>query len=136
MRAAVFGARATVLTSATLKLGGDFTGVAGSLGLRAAERHDEPDWQPDTDENAAGSETDAGAPMPWRGLDVGSPFAYREQGIRYVARSLPPPGRDGMSDAVLAEIAAGWAQRSYPGAFSLLPRRPNRPVHVRRQLRS
>ena len=36
-----------VLTSATLKLGGDFTGVAASVGLREAERHDEPDWMPD-----------------------------------------------------------------------------------------
>ena len=35
----------------------------------------------------------------------GSPFEYRRQGILYVARSLPPPGRDGLSDAALAEIA-------------------------------
>jgi ATP-dependent DNA helicase DinG len=38
-------------------------------------------------------------------LDVGSPFEYRRQGILYVARSLPPPGRDGLSDASLTEIA-------------------------------
>ena len=43
--------------------------------------------------------------VPWHGLDVGSPFEYRRQGILYVARSLPPPGRDGLSDASLAEIA-------------------------------
>ena len=38
MRSRVFGERTTVLTSATLKLGGDFAGVAGSVGLREEER--------------------------------------------------------------------------------------------------
>ena len=42
--------------------------------------------------------------MPWRGLDVGSPFDYGTQAILYVARHLPPPGRDGMSKAMLDEI--------------------------------
>jgi ATP-dependent DNA helicase DinG len=41
----------------------------------------------------------------WRSLDVGSPFDYPRQGILYVARQLPPPGRDGLSPAVLDEIA-------------------------------
>ncbi len=38
MRRQVFGERTTILTSATLKLGGDFTGIAASVGLRADER--------------------------------------------------------------------------------------------------
>ena len=38
------------------------------------------------------------------GLDVGSPFDYGQQAILYVARHLPPPGRDGMSQATLDEI--------------------------------
>ncbi len=38
-------------------------------------------------------------------MDVGSPFDYRRQGILYVAKRLPPPGRDGMNEATLAEIA-------------------------------
>ena len=42
MRASVFGAHTVVLTSATLKLGGEFTGIAGSVGLRVAERVDGP----------------------------------------------------------------------------------------------
>jgi ATP-dependent DNA helicase DinG len=136
MRSAVFGARATVLTSATLKLGGDFTGVAGSLGLRAAERHDEPDWQPDPPAEAADAEADTGPPVPWRGLDVGSPFAYRQQGIRYVARSLPPPGREGMSEAVLAEIAElVWAAGGRTlGLFSSRRAAETAAVHVRRSL--
>ena len=34
--------------------------------------------------------------LPWTGLDVGSPFDYGQQAILYVARHLPPPGRDGL----------------------------------------
>jgi ATP-dependent DNA helicase DinG len=41
---------------------------------------------------------------PWRGIDVGSPFDYARQGILYVARHLPPPGRDGLGEKQLAEI--------------------------------
>ena len=41
---------------------------------------------------------------PWRGLDVGSPFDYGQQAILYVARHLPPPGRDGLGAAQLDEI--------------------------------
>jgi ATP-dependent DNA helicase DinG len=91
MRARVFGERTTVLTSATLKLGGDFTPIATAVGLKENERLDS-------------GELDADA-VPWRGIDVGSPFEYRRQGILYIARSLPPPGRDGLSDALMAEIA-------------------------------
>jgi len=69
---------ACVFTSATLKIGGDFATVARSFGLG------EEDWQ---------------------GIDVGSPFDYRKQAILYVARRLPPPHRDGISDAALAEVA-------------------------------
>jgi ATP-dependent DNA helicase DinG len=90
MRARVFGESTTVLTSATLKLGGDFTPIATTVGLKTDERLDT-------------SELDADA-VPWRGIDVGSPFEYRRQGILYIARSLPPPGRDGLSDASMAEI--------------------------------
>ncbi|WP_052460170.1 ATP-dependent DNA helicase [Tessaracoccus massiliensis] len=91
LREQVFGQGPTVLTSATLTLGGAFEPAAGAVGLRAADRiglDDEPEDQ-----------------FAWRGLDVGSPFDYRRQGILYVARRLPPPGRDGMHENTLAEIA-------------------------------
>jgi ATP-dependent DNA helicase DinG len=71
--------KTVVFTSATLKLGGDFTSVARSFGL--------------------------GAPGDgWAGLDVGSPFDYGQQAILYVAAHLPPPGRDGLGEKQLAEI--------------------------------
>ena len=42
--------------------------------------------------------------LPWRGIDVGSPFDYGQQAILYVARHLPPPGRDGLVKSQLDEI--------------------------------
>jgi len=81
LRESLFGGATVVMTSATLNLGGDFDAVARSVGL-----------------------TGEAAPS-WRGLDVGSPFDYRSQGILYVAAHLPPPGRDGLSEAFLSELA-------------------------------
>ena len=82
LRERLFGERTVVMTSATLALGGSFDAAAGSVGLRGDD-----------------------APA-WRGIDVGSPFDYRRQGILYVARHLPPPGRDGPAEAMLAELVA------------------------------
>ena len=42
--------------------------------------------------------------LPWRGIDVGSPFDYAKQGILYVAKHLPQPGRDGLGDKQVDEI--------------------------------
>ncbi len=89
--------KTVVLTSATLMLGGGFEAVATSLGLRPDERVDHslaspPDADPVEDR------------LPWRGIDVGSPFDYARQGILYVARHLPPPGRDGLGADQLDEI--------------------------------
>ncbi|WP_439654872.1 ATP-dependent DNA helicase [Tessaracoccus palaemonis] len=91
LREQVFAETPTVLTSATLSLGGSFEPAAASVGLRAADRV------------AAGAE--APDPLAWRGLDVGSPFDYRRQGILYVARKGPEPGRDGLREETLREIA-------------------------------
>ena len=43
-------------------------------------------------------------PLSWRGIDVGSPFDHRRSGILYVARHLPPPGRDQLPEAYLSEL--------------------------------
>jgi ATP-dependent DNA helicase DinG len=105
MRGRVFGEHTTVLTSATLKLGGDFTPIAASVGLKANERLDLLRPAEDSKPNGPAISEPEVETVPWRGLDVGSPFAYRRQGILYIARSLPPPGRDGLSDATMTEIA-------------------------------
>ncbi|MEU9320380.1 ATP-dependent DNA helicase [Streptomyces sp. NPDC048295] len=86
LREKLFTERSVVLTSATLKLGGDFNGVGASLGLAP--------------------EGTAGDDMPqWKGLDVGSPFDYPKQGILYVARHLATPGRDSSRTDMLDELA-------------------------------
>ncbi|MEO3975522.1 ATP-dependent DNA helicase [Streptomyces sp. CAU 1734] len=86
LREKLFTDRSVVLTSATLKLGGDFNGVGASLGLspEGTEREDVPQW---------------------KGLDVGSPFDYPKQGILYVARHLATPGREGSRGDMMDELA-------------------------------
>ncbi len=81
LRAQIFDAHPSVLTSATLKIGGDFSSIGAAFGLGRPE--------------------DRG----YRAIDVGSPFDYTRQGILYVARQLPAPSRDGISAEALAEIA-------------------------------
>jgi ATP-dependent DNA helicase DinG len=77
LRDRLFGSSTVVATSATMQLGGSFDAIANSFGLTGEE-----------------------APA-YRGLDVGSPFDYGKQAILYVARDLPPPGRDGLRPAAL-----------------------------------
>ena len=78
LRASLFDKGAVGLTSATLTTGGGFDSVLASVGL---------------------TEKDATT------LDVGSPFDYARQGILYVARDLPPPGREGVAMESLDELA-------------------------------
>ncbi|MFK8909230.1 ATP-dependent DNA helicase [Streptomyces sp. YS-3] len=86
LREKLFAERSVVLTSATLKLGGDFNGVGASLGLapEGTEGEDVPQW---------------------KGIDVGSPFDYPKQGILYVARHLATPGREGSRGDMMDELA-------------------------------
>ena len=99
MRDKLLTDKTVVFTSATLMLGGDFGAIAASLGLKPTERVDAAGL-------AAGSEVleRDETVLPWQGLDVGSPFDYGQQAILYVARHLPPPGRDGLGQAQLDEI--------------------------------
>ena len=127
MRDRILEERTTVLTSATLKLGGEFAAIAGSVGLHVDERQDGP---------ATEGTEQGGTELRWRGLDVGSPFDYRRQGILYLARSLPPPGRDGLSEAAMAEIAElVWAAGGRTlGLFSSRRAAEAAAVQVRKQL--
>jgi ATP-dependent DNA helicase DinG len=52
---------------------------------------------------AAGAER-AATEIAWSGIDVGSPFDHPKSGILYVARHLPPPGRDGLPPEYLTEL--------------------------------
>ncbi|MDT0304738.1 ATP-dependent DNA helicase [Streptomonospora wellingtoniae] len=144
LREKLFGDRTTVLTSATLALGGTFAPLAAQWGL-GRESTDRPPAEAGSAVPTAGGAAPAGGPAEsgaaddgtggaetaaktggeaavseadeaddpdkaageprWRGLDVGSPFDHARSGILYVARHLPPPGRDGLDPSYLDEIA-------------------------------
>jgi ATP-dependent DNA helicase DinG len=101
-----------VLTSATLTLGGSFEPLARQWGLpqlgvsdRVAQAAVQPDEAPGSSASSADCHSgEQGGGLDWTGLDVGSPFDHRRSAILYVARHLPPPGRDGLSDAYLTEL--------------------------------
>ncbi|HKS47271.1 MAG TPA: ATP-dependent DNA helicase [Amycolatopsis sp.] len=105
LRERLFAMTTTVLTSATLCLGGAFDALARQWGL--------PPSQPKAEkagERAGATAVDKAPPadddeLTWSGLDVGSPFDHRSNGILYVAKHLPPPGRDGLGKSTLDEIA-------------------------------
>nr|WP_297106539.1 ATP-dependent DNA helicase [Tessaracoccus sp.] len=122
LRSEVFAETPTVLTSATLTLGGEFEPAAATVGLGRADKVEGEDEPRDE--------------FSWRGLDVGSPFDYRRQGILYVARRLPPPGRDGLTEATLAEIAQlMWAADGRTlGLFASRRAAEQAAEHCRREL--
>ncbi|UGT53820.1 ATP-dependent DNA helicase [Nocardia asteroides] len=99
LRSRLFGTATVVLTSATLQIGGSFDGLAITWGLpsQAAGKVD-PALA-----NGATAPADLES-VRWSSLDVGSPFDHAKSGILYVAKHLPPPGRDGLSPAYLDEI--------------------------------
>lgn len=94
MRTRILEQVPVVMTSATLTVGGDFGVSARSVGLRADEQVPEGEPAPEPSEDL----------LPWRGIDVGSPFDYGRQGILYIARELDRPGRDGIAEGALDQI--------------------------------
>jgi len=119
----LFRRQTVVLTSATLALGGSFEPLARQWGLpppgSAAGPGDSAGQGDGSAPDSAGPGGGAapangaapadGAPsappgLAWSGLDVGSPFDHPHSGILYVARHLPPPGRDGLPEAYLTEL--------------------------------
>ena len=100
LREGLFGKATTVLTSATLTVGSGerrFDSVAGDVGL-------------------------AGPDAPkFEALDVGSPFDYPRQGVLYVARHLPRPGRTASPES-LDELEA-LLRASRGGALGLFSSR-------------
>ncbi|HEY7432758.1 MAG TPA: ATP-dependent DNA helicase [Streptosporangiaceae bacterium] len=75
------------------------TGEAGPAGETANGARPDAEGRAD-----AGRSAEPGH-LAWLGLDVGSPFDHPRSGILYVAKHLPPPGRDGLPAAYLAELA-------------------------------
>ena len=100
LRNRLFAQRTVALTSATLALGGSFGPLAIQWGLSS------PGGRSPQTPPAPGGAGPPGAsePLGWKGLDVGSPFDHPRSGILYVARHLPPPGRDQLPEAYLTEL--------------------------------
>jgi len=114
LRERLFRTRTVALTSATLVLGGSFTPLAIQWGLPASGSSepasaDARPGSPGPGETSSGSgETSSGVTgdeIRWKGIDVGSPFDHARSGILYVARHLPAPGRDGLAEQYLTELA-------------------------------
>ncbi len=92
LRANLLTKTPVIATSATLTVGNSFDAMAKSIGFVLG---DEGDSEED------GGEID---PANVAMLDVGSPFDFANQGVLYLAKHLPEPGRDGPSEEVLTEL--------------------------------
>jgi ATP-dependent DNA helicase DinG len=84
-----------IATSATLTVGKSFDAIAKNIGFVIGEKSEE-------DEESE----DAGVidPANLQILDVGSPFDFANQGMLYLPKHLPEPGRDGPSIEALTEL--------------------------------
>ncbi len=94
LRENLFTQTPVIATSATLTVGKSFDPIAKSLGILGnsqdeSEEKDE-DWSLD--------------PSNVQMLDVGSPFDFANQGMLYLPKQLPEPGRDGPSKEALVEL--------------------------------
>ena len=81
-----------IATSATLTVGKGFDSMAKSIGFLVNE---------EVSAELKDGEVD---PANVQMLDVGSPFDFANQGVLYMPKHLPEPGRDGPSQDVLTEL--------------------------------
>lgn len=81
-----------IATSATLTVGSGFDAMAKQIGFLVANDQDqEPDEEMIDPANV-------------QMLDVGSPFDFAQQGMLYLPKHLPEPGRDGIAPEVLEHL--------------------------------
>jgi ATP-dependent DNA helicase DinG len=94
LRENLFTQTPVIATSATLTVGKSFDPIAKSLGIFGTAQDDveekDEDWSLD--------------PSNVQMLDVGSPFDFANQGMLYLPKQLPEPGRDGPSKEALVEL--------------------------------
>ncbi len=99
LRANLLTKTPVIATSATLTVGNGFDAMARSIGFVVGDAADAADAQ----EDAQGDDGDID-PANVQMLDVGSPFDFANQGVLYMPKNLPEPGRDGPSVEVLTEL--------------------------------
>ena len=91
-----------IATSATLTVGKSFDAIAKNIGFVIGgknEAEDEVDEDEDNLKKKGGMD-----PANLQILDVGSPFDFANQGMLYLPKDLPEPGRDGPSKEALTEL--------------------------------
>src|SRR5215472_265870 len=84
---------------------GDGTARDGTAGDGPAGESERGDGAARDGGTANGAADGGNGGLAWSGRDVGSPFDHPRSGILYVARHLPPPGRDGLPPSYRTELA-------------------------------
>ncbi len=94
-----------IATSATLNVGGGFEAMAKQIGfLDGSESSIEAMEANTASETGTEAEKDLIDPANVQMLDVGSPFDFAQQGMLYLPKQLPEPGRDGIAPEVLEHL--------------------------------
>ena len=89
-----------IATSATLTVGKSFDAIAKNIGfVIGGKNEDEVEDDEERDEKKGVMD-----PANLQILDVGSPFDFANQGMLYLPKDLPEPGRDGPSIEALTEL--------------------------------
>ena len=89
-----------IATSATLTVGKSFDAIAKNIGFVIAGKNDEENEEDESEADEKGMMDPANLQI----LDVGSPFDFANQGMLYLPKDLPEPGRDGPSKEALTEL--------------------------------
>ncbi len=91
-----------IATSATLTVGKSFDAIAKNIGFVIGGKNEAED---EVEEDADNLKKKGGMdPANLQILDVGSPFDFANQGMLYLPKDLPEPGRDGPSKEALTEL--------------------------------
>ena len=92
LRANLLTKTPVIATSATLSVGNSMDAMARSIGFTVGGDEDSSSEDGDMD------------PSNVAMLDVGSPFDFANQGVLYLPKHLPEPGREGVHPDVLEEL--------------------------------
>ncbi|MEY3250633.1 MAG: hypothetical protein RLZZ27_741 [Actinomycetota bacterium] len=91
-----------IATSATLTVGKSFDAIAKNIGFVIGGKNEAEDDAEEDEENL--NKNGSMDPANLQILDVGSPFDFANQGLLYLPKDLPEPGRDGPSKEALTEL--------------------------------
>ena len=91
-----------IATSATLTVGKSFDAIAKNIGFVIGGRNEAEDEVEEDEDNL--KKKGSMDPANLQILDVGSPFDFANQGMLYLPKDLPEPGRDGPSKEALTEL--------------------------------